>query len=241
MSKTLLHKNLLLSSLLFGRIFYNVLHGLVNHSVDKDASLEWKISAGMYGVFSTFSKIPAQFCTLTPLGWGESMRIMIWSRKMPKTWPGAQNLERSKTWPVLASLQAPCKMARLVWTSQITYIKCKMYNDKSVDLVRSQLGPKIWSKGPKITTKCPTYSRNPPMKKIWSTMYLENKWFNKWIPTVDLWRNWWIPTVGRLTLSSYFLTLWPDFGPLWGFSVKIASDFGPLWGFSVPIAYWNLS
>ena len=54
-----------------------VLHGLVNHSVDKDASLEWKISAGMYGVFSTFSKIPAQFCTLTPLGWGESMKIMI--------------------------------------------------------------------------------------------------------------------------------------------------------------------
>ena len=55
----------------------DVLHGLVNHSVDKDASLEWKISAGMYGVLCTFSKIPAQFCTLTPLGWGESMKIMI--------------------------------------------------------------------------------------------------------------------------------------------------------------------
>ena len=25
----------------------------------------------MYGVWCTFSKIPAQFCTLTPLGWGE--------------------------------------------------------------------------------------------------------------------------------------------------------------------------
>ena len=44
------------------------------------------------------------------------------------------------------------------------------------------------------------------------------------------WQNWWIPTVGRMQRGSYLVNFWhfdPFFGPLWGFSVKIAC-----WDFS---------
>ena len=57
---------------------------------------------------------------------------------MPKTWPGAQNLERSKTSPVLASLQAPCKT-----TFRLNLSRHCVWRARSPPLVDRWLQPRL--------------------------------------------------------------------------------------------------